>query len=119
VLNEHDGARLLRAMLVDDSAAFLTTLIEVAVAAGLFIVATATSGEEALTLQELHRPDAVLLDVRLPGISGLEVADRISAAYPGTRVVLISATDHNERVLRKRSLTPALLREAFGLSAFQ
>jgi two-component system invasion response regulator UvrY len=106
-------------MLVDDSAVVLGALIDMAVAAGFSVVATAASGEEALTLFELHRPDAVLLDVRLAGISGLAVADRISAAYPATRVVLISATDHNDRVLRKCSLTPALLREAFGLSAFQ
>lgn len=57
---------------------------------GFELVAEAASGEEALALaQELH-PDLVLLDVRMPGLDGIETARRLPAVAPRAVVVLIS-----------------------------
>lgn len=56
-------------------------------------VIKASSGEEALGLVEKERPDAVVLDIRLPGIDGWEVIGRLQAMghFPATPVVLLSA----------------------------
>jgi two-component system, NarL family, invasion response regulator UvrY len=76
---------------VDDQAIFLRTARSlIAATPGFEQVGEASSGPEALELAaELH-PDLVLLDVRTPGMDGLETARRLTAAEPDTLVVLIS-----------------------------
>jgi two-component system invasion response regulator UvrY len=106
-----------RILLVDDSEVFLDSLVDLAAAAGLDVVATASSGEEALRLFETHRPDAVVVDVELSGMSGKEVAERIRAAGPATTVVLVSARDDLPGVASKAALTVGRLRDAVGASA--
>ena len=56
-------------------------------------VLKAASGEEALGVVEQERPDVVVLDIRLPGIDGWEVIDRLQGMgrFPATPVVLLSA----------------------------
>jgi DNA-binding response OmpR family regulator len=63
-------------LLVDDDPAMLK-LLEVNFVLGGFDVATARSGEEALGRVAVEAPDAVVLDVTLPGIDGPEVARRL------------------------------------------
>ena len=54
------------------------------------VVAEVASGAEAIERAQLLTPDAVLLDVHMPGASGVEAADVIARALPGTAVVLIT-----------------------------
>jgi len=105
---------MLRVMLVEDSAAFRDALSQLAVAAGLEVVGVAATGDEAIELFDALSPDALVVDVRLPGMSGHDVAARVLAAAPQTRVVLISATEvfGDANVLPKSSLTPEVLRAA-------
>ena len=53
----------------------------------------ADSGEEALALFDTMRPHALVLDIRLPGIDGIEVARRVRQLYPDTPVILHTAND--------------------------
>lgn len=113
----------MRVLLVEDSEAFRDALTQLAAAAGLEIVGVASSGEEAIELFDALSPEALVLDVRLPGMSGHDVAKRVLAEAPQTRVVLISATDGASEarvllqadVLPKSSLTPEILRAALEL----
>ena len=76
---------------VDDKRIFLRTarsLIEAT--PGFEQVGEAASGEEALELAAHLRPDLVLVDVRMPGMDGVETARRLTEADPATTVVLIS-----------------------------
>ncbi|HXF70456.1 MAG TPA: response regulator transcription factor [Thermoflexus sp.] len=57
------------------------------------VVAEAGSGEEALALIARHRPDVVILDLRMPGLSGLEVLRRLRAEHPEVRVLVLTAYD--------------------------
>ncbi len=79
-----------KVMIVDDEPA-IQTLLEYQVAKLGFEVVTAASGEDALTMFHGERPDAVLLDINLPGMDGLEVLDRLKSTDPGLPVVMMTA----------------------------
>ena len=64
----------------------------------LHVVGDADSGELALALVNQLRPDVVLLDIRLPGISGIEVTRRLARDHPDVKVIMVSAYDEDEYV---------------------
>jgi len=66
---------------------------------GFHIVAEAEDGERTLALATEHRPDVVLLDVTMPGESGLEVASQLRRTVPASRVVILTMHDRGEYVL--------------------
>jgi DNA-binding NarL/FixJ family response regulator len=80
-----------RVLAVDDQAIFLRALRKlIAAAPGFEQIGEARSGEEAIERAgELH-PDLILVDVRMPGMDGLETARRLLAGPAPTTVVLIS-----------------------------
>ena len=67
---------------------------------GLEVVAEAADGEQALTLVEEHRPDVVVLDVTMPGKTGLEVARELRERGSDARVLVLSMHDDPEYVLQ-------------------
>jgi len=84
------GARVL---VVDDELAARESLTELLATFGHVVVDAVANAEDAeARARELH-PDAILLDVHLPGASGLEAAQAISRALPGVAIVLISGDD--------------------------
>ncbi|MHA6511948.1 response regulator transcription factor [Tessaracoccus sp. Z1128] len=64
----------------------------------LEVVGDAETGEAALALIAQLKPDVVVLDIRLPGISGIETARRVRDQHPGVRVLMVSAYDDDEYV---------------------
>jgi DNA-binding NarL/FixJ family response regulator len=63
------------------------------------VVAEAATGAEALAAAERHRPDVVVLDISMPGESGLAVAARLRELLPATRVLILSMHDNTEYVV--------------------
>jgi len=59
--------------------------------AGLELVAEAANGEDAIVLARQHKPDVILMDVGLPGISGLETTERILKTQPDIRIIILTA----------------------------
>ena len=55
------------------------------------IVAEADNGEDAVTLGIETRPDIVFLDIRMPGLDGIEVARQLRVALPDAKIVIVSA----------------------------
>lgn len=79
-------------LLVDDSDAYLAAAASVVSSTrGLRLVGVAGSGEEALRLFPDLMPDLVLLDIRMPGLGGIETAGILRRRHPETVVVLASA----------------------------
>jgi DNA-binding NarL/FixJ family response regulator len=72
----------------------------VATAPGVDRVTTAASGEEALARYSVERPDLLLVDVRMPGIGGVEAARRLLAVHPEARVVMLTMAEDTDGVAR-------------------
>ena len=58
-----------------------------------FEVFSATSGEEALAQALSIRPQVVLLDIRMPGISGIDTLTQLKSQHPDTRVIMVTALE--------------------------
>ena len=67
------------------------------------VVGAASSGAEAVRLARRHRPDVVLLDVRLGDEDGLDAIGPLRAAAPGVRVLILSAFDNPTYIARAAS----------------
>jgi DNA-binding NarL/FixJ family response regulator len=89
----------LRLMLVDDQALFreaLRTLL--ALQEDFDIVAEAENGERALALAKAHKPDVILMDLRMPVMGGVEATRRVLAATPAARVVVLTTFEEDEEI---------------------
>jgi len=95
---------------------------------GIRMIGEAASGEDALRLARELKPDVVLMDLRMPGIGGLEAGRRIHAYLPRTRIIAVTAWDDEpgQRLFRNgfsacigkdvdRDGLEAVIRRVFGL----
>jgi DNA-binding NarL/FixJ family response regulator len=90
----------IRVLVVDDHMIVRTGIRHVLESEAEFeVVGEAASGTEALALTSQLHPDVVVLDISMPGVTGLEVAGRLRANSPKTRVLILSMHDHAEYVL--------------------
>ncbi|MDQ2070755.1 UvrY/SirA/GacA family response regulator transcription factor [Natronospira bacteriovora] len=86
----------IRVLLVDDHALVRTGIRHILdEAAGIEVLAEASSGEEAVELARKEQPDVILMDVNMPGIGGMEATRKIATAAPDVKVIVVSvhATD--------------------------
>lgn len=67
---------------------------------GFEVVAEASDGEEALRVLRELDVDVLVLDISMPGLSGLDVASQVRQVAPATRVLILSVYDHREYVLQ-------------------
>ena len=89
----------IRLMLVDDQSLFreaLRTLLSLQ--EGFEIVGEAENGERAVALAKIHRPDVILMDLRMPVLNGVEATRRIMAALPSARVVVLTTFEEDEEI---------------------
>jgi DNA-binding NarL/FixJ family response regulator len=106
-----------RVLTVDDQAVFRGIAREVIDATpGFESVGEAASGEDALAAVDRLAPHLVLLDVRMPGLDGIEVARRLHATHPDTLLVLISIEDSIDlpSAARVADSVPLVRKQDFG-----
>ena len=96
VEREHDPPRVL---LVDDHDLFRTGLVNLLTEQGVHVVGEAGNGEKALRLVRDLAPDVVVMDLNMPGISGVDATREISAVAPRTRVVVLTISADNGDVV--------------------
>ena len=66
----------------------------------MYTAAEASNGRQALELFERHQPDVTLLDLRLPGMGGLEVLAAVTGKYPKAKVIVLSTYGGDEDIFR-------------------
>lgn len=91
----------IRIMCVDDHAIVREGLNAIISAQpDLAVVAEASSGEEAVALYLQHRPDIVLMDLRLNGTSGLDATIAIRSDFPHAKIIMLTTYDGDEDIYR-------------------
>jgi AmiR/NasT family two-component response regulator len=90
-----------RVVIAEDEALIRLDLKEMLEEEGYVVVAEAADGEQAVALTEEHRPDLVVLDVKMPRLDGISAAERIAAGRLAP-VVVLTAFSQRELVERAR-----------------
>ncbi len=84
-------ARPLRVIVADDHHAMRWAICQLLEASDCDVVAEAVDGPTAVLAAERHPADVLVVDLRMPGFDGMEVARRVRALHPDVRVVLFTA----------------------------
>jgi two-component system nitrate/nitrite response regulator NarL len=121
-----EPARRVSVLVVDDHEIFRRAAASVIAAApGFELVGEAASGPEGLELAADLGPNLVLVDVRMPGMDGIETARRLASSDPAVTVILISLEELPElpasatsggalACLRKQDFSPRTLRDTWA-----
>jgi DNA-binding NarL/FixJ family response regulator len=90
------GMETIKVLIADDHPIFLMGLKDVIESDDeLRVVASASNGQEAVRLTQLHQPDVVVLDIDMPRLNGLQAAGQLLQALPDLPIILL--TMHKER----------------------
>ncbi len=88
-----------RLLVVDDVPLFRAGLTSALRDAGFDVVGEAETAEGAVGQAEVLLPDLVLLDVLMPGLSGLEVVEKLTAVSPNSKIILLTGSESEEDLL--------------------
>ena len=104
----------LRVMVVDDHPMWRDGVARDLTESGLEVVATASTGTEALTRARATRPQVVVLDLQIPAPTGVEVTAQLVSDDPSVRVLILSASGEQDDVLQavKAGATGYLVKSA-------
>jgi YesN/AraC family two-component response regulator len=92
-----------RIVIVDDSAKFRSIVKDFVIQfSELEVIAEATNGEDAIEIINLQQPDVVILDIKMPGISGVGVLKSIKISLKNTRIIILTNCSGQE--YRKKCL---------------
>ena len=103
-----------RVMVVDDHPMWRDSVSRDLSDAGFEVVAATGEGAQAMRIAASVRPDVVVLDLQLPDVSGVDVTRGVLAAYPGAKVLILSASGEHHDVLdaAKAGATGYILKSA-------
>lgn len=85
---EPDQPERISAIVADDHPALLAAVCDVLAESGMDVIGRAANGHEALSKIETRKPKVALMDIRMPGLGGIAVAEQLRRSTPDTRVVL-------------------------------
>jgi DNA-binding NarL/FixJ family response regulator len=89
----------IRIVLADDHAFFRDGLVRILTGAGIDVVAEVANGADAVEAVVEHAPDVVVMDLSMPGLSGLEATRRLQQRAPACRVLVLTVSDREEDVI--------------------
>ena len=120
-------AQSLKVMLVEDHPLVRSAIKQTLSVPGIDVIAEAGSAEEALDLIRQHQPDVMLVDLELPGMSGVQLVREVAPRLPDCKIVMLTGSSRNEDVvaavrsgaagyLTKDMAADALVRALRGIS---
>jgi DNA-binding NarL/FixJ family response regulator len=110
---------MIRLLLVDDEPAVRQGLrMRLALEPDMLIIGEADNGAAALTQVERHKPEVVVMDIRMPGVDGIEATTKLQECCPYTAVVILTLHDRPEmRELAREAGACCLVGKQEGPSA--
>lgn len=91
----------IRIIVVDDQAVVRQGFVSlISTVADMRVIAQGTNGREAVALYREHRPDVVLMDLRMPGMGGVEAISAIRREFPDAKVIVLTTYDGDEDIYR-------------------
>ncbi len=88
-------------LLVDDDPIVVLSLKTILEAdADITVIATGSNGHEAIKLYHEHRPDLLLMDIRMPDLGGLEAAEQILSAYNEAKILFLTTFSDDEYIIK-------------------
>ena len=85
-----------KVLIIDDSPFIAREISDVIEPKGYEVIGHAKNGEDGIRMAEELKPDAITLDIIMPGIDGIETATELLKRNPGTRIVMLSSLcDHD------------------------
>src|SRR5688500_6900647 len=108
------GDEPIRVLIVDDHALFRRGLIQVLqFEDGIEVVGEAEDGEDAIAKSEELAPDVLLMDVRMPRVSGIEATRRLAESMPTMKILMLTVSDEEDDLYEaiKAGATGYLLKE--------
>jgi DNA-binding NarL/FixJ family response regulator len=101
MLGQPDSESIIRVLVADDHPPMRMGLVALIQSQqGMQVIAEASDGQEAADLYEAHRPDIVLMDLRMPGMGGVEATIAIRKIDPEAKVIVLSTYDLDEDIHR-------------------
>lgn len=94
----------IKVLIADDHQVVRSGLKNLVQGTDIEVVAEAANGEQAVKLTDKHRPDVVLLDIRMPEVDGLTALGRIKMTHPELPVLILSTYDNPTYVARAVAL---------------
>lgn len=88
-------------LIVDDDTLVAQSLQAILEASGeVTVLAVGTSGKEALSLYKQYKPDILLMDIRMDGMSGLEAGESILTQHPEARLLFLTTFSDDEYIIK-------------------
>lgn len=87
-----------RAIVVDDSVTMRIGVRNMLAKIGFSVVAEGRNGQEAVALAEKHQPELLMLDINMPGMTGVEAIPLILSKSPKTKVIMMTSVSDEQSV---------------------
>lgn len=88
----------MKVLLVDDNALYLEGLANFLQVEGITVAGTAGNGLEAVAKTEMLQPDAILMDIEMPGCNGIEATRVIKRDFPKIEIIMLTVYDEDEQL---------------------
>ncbi len=114
--------KTIRVLIVDDHFVVrIGLLTSLKMDPDLTVVAEASTSTQAIELYRQHKPDVVLMDLRLPDMSGVEATTKLRKEFPEAKVIIISSFDADEDIYRafQAGARAYLLKDVLGEELFR
>jgi len=96
-----DTTKKIRIIVIDDQAVVRQGFVSlINTVADMEVIAEGTNGQQAIELYRQHRPDIMLIDLRMPVVSGVEAISAIRREFPAARMIVLTTYDGDEDIYR-------------------